>query len=188
MPETSAHALVKPPTLFETMSEHQVAAVEVRRIRASEWRELRSLRLEALLDSPRSFGSTHKEELRRPDRDWRERAAAGAAGEDEIAVAAVADGRWVGMARGRLEARLAHLIAVYVQPEWRQRGIGRAVSQAVVEWARQRGASEVVLSVSDWNQGARRVYEAIGFVPTGVKRPLPWTASVIESEMRLKLG
>ena len=92
------------------------------------------------------------------------------------------------MARGRLEARLAHLIAVYVQPEWRQRGIGRAVSQAVVAWARERGASEVVLSVSDWNQGARRVYEAIGFEPTGVKKGLPWDASVIESEMRLKLA
>jgi GNAT superfamily N-acetyltransferase len=170
------------------MSEHQVAAVEVRRIRASEWRELRRLRLEALLDSPRSFGSTHKDEVRRRDRDWRERAAAGAAGEDEIAIAAVADGRWVGMARGRLEARLAHLIAVYVQPEWRQRGIGRAVSQAVVQWARERGAGEVVLSVSDWNQGARRVYEAIGFVPTGVTKGLPWDASVIESEMRLRLA
>jgi GNAT superfamily N-acetyltransferase len=162
-------------------------AVEVRRIRASEWPELRSLRLEALLDSPRSFGSTHEVEVRRPDRDWRERAAAGAAGEDQIAVAAVADGGWVGMARGYLEGPVAHLIAVYVQPGWRRRGIGRKASEAVVAWARERGAGEVVLSVADWNQGARRVYEAIGFVPTGVKKPLPWNASVIESEMRLKL-
>jgi hypothetical protein len=32
------------------------------------------------------------------------------------------------------------------------------------------------------------VYESIGFVPTGVQHPLPWNASVTESEMRLELG
>jgi hypothetical protein len=31
------------------------------------------------------------------------------------------------------------------------------------------------------------VYEAIGFVPTGVKRSLPWNDVVTESEMRLEL-
>lgn len=101
---------------------------------------------------------------------------------------AIADGRWVGMARGHLEPPIAHLIAVYVRPEWRRRGIGRAVSMAVVGWARERQAGAVVLSVSDWNDGARRVYESIGFAPTGVTRSLPWNPSMMESEMRLELG
>ncbi len=169
------------------MSEHQGADAEVRRIRASEWRSLRSLRLEALLDSPLAYGSTHQHEVLRPDRDWRERAAAGADGEEEVGFAAVAADRWVGMARGYLERPVAHLIAVYVTPDWRQRGIGHAVSQAVVAWARERGASSVLLSVSDWNDEARRVYESIGFVPTGVQKALPWNPSVTESEMRLEL-
>jgi GNAT superfamily N-acetyltransferase len=163
-------------------------APEVRRIRASEWRLLRSLRLEALQDSPLSYGSTHEREVQRTDREWRERATAGGAGEGEVAFAAIADGRWVGMARGHLEAPIAHLIAVYVTPEWRRRGVGRAVSMAVVGWARERRASTVVLSVSDWNDGARRVYESIGFAPTGVTKSLPWNPSVMESEMRLELG
>jgi GNAT superfamily N-acetyltransferase len=156
-------------------------------MRVGEWRALRSLRLEALEVSPLSYGSTHAREVLRPDRDWRERAAAGAAGKEEVAIAAVAAGGWVGMARGYLEPPLAHLIAVYVTPDWRRHGIGEAVSRAVVGWARERGASAILLGVSDWNDGARRVYESIGFVPTGVKRSLPWNAAVTESEMRLEL-
>jgi GNAT superfamily N-acetyltransferase len=163
-------------------------APEVRRIRASEWRLLRSLRLEALQDSPLSYGSTHEREVQRTDREWRERAAAGGAGEAEVAFVAIVDGRWVGMARGHLEPPIAHLIAVYVTPEWRRRGIGRAVSVAVVGWARERQAGSVVLSVSDWNEGARRVYESIGFAPTGVTKSLAWNPAVLESEMRLELG
>ncbi|MDQ2854674.1 MAG: GNAT family N-acetyltransferase [Chloroflexota bacterium] len=162
-------------------------AVEVRRITASEWRELRSLRLEALQDSPRSYGSTYAREATVSDGEWQERAAEGAKGRVSVAVAALADGRWVGMARGYLEPPSAHLVAVYVTPGWRRRGVGQAVSQAVVAWARQRGAREILLSVSDWNQGARSVYEALGFVANGVQRSLPWDASITESEMRLGL-
>jgi GNAT superfamily N-acetyltransferase len=159
----------------------------IRRIQASEWRSLRALRLEALHDSPRSYGSTYAGELRRTDAEWQERAAAGAAGLDEVAVAAVAGAQWVGMARGYLELPAAHLVGVYVRPAWRGRGIGQRVSQAVVEWARERGAREVLLSVSDWNEGARRVYERLGFAPTGVTESLPWDASVTESQMRLEV-
>jgi GNAT superfamily N-acetyltransferase len=170
------------------MGEGRRDGVEVRGIRASEWGSLRSLRLEALQDSPLSYGSTLEREVLRPDDEWRERAAAGAGAEDEVAFAAVADGRWVGMARGYLELPVAHLIAVYVTPDWRRLGIGHAVSQAVIAWARERGASAIVLSVSDWNTGARSVYESIGFTPTGHQQSLPWNQLVTESEMRMELG
>ena len=157
------------------------------RIQASEWRALRTLRLEALQDSPRSYGSTYAREVTRTDAEWQERASAGAAGLDEVAVVAVVDGAWVGMARGYLELPVAHLIAVYVKPAWRGRGVGQRVSEVVVEWARERGASTILLSVSDWNEGARRVYERLGFAATGVTESLPWDASVTESQMRLEL-
>jgi GNAT superfamily N-acetyltransferase len=160
---------------------------EVRRMRADEWRALRAMRLEALENSPLSYGTTHGREILRVDAEWRERAAAGAAGEHEVAIAALAGGRWVGMARGYLEPPIAHLIAVYVTPAWRRQGIAEALSRAVATWARERGASAILLSVSDWNDGARRVYEAIGFVPNGVHRTLPWNDEVWESEMRLEL-
>jgi GNAT superfamily N-acetyltransferase len=162
--------------------------VEVRRVTATEWERLRALRLEALQNSPRSYGSTHAREVLVTDAEWQERAASGAAGVETVAFAAVADGLWVGMARGYLELPAAHLIAVYVTPAWRRRGLAAALSAAVVGWARERAASEIFLSVSDWNTGARRVYEALGFQATGVQKSLPWDATTTESEMRQELG
>lgn len=155
---------------------------------ASEWERLRALRLEALQDSPRSYGSTYAREVLVTDAEWQERAASGAAGIEAVAMAAAVDGDWVGMARGYLELPAAHLIAVYVTTAWRRHGLAAALSAAVVAWAGDRGASEIFLSVSDWNTGARRVYEALGFEATGVQRSLPWDATVSESEMRLELA
>jgi GNAT superfamily N-acetyltransferase len=165
----------------------------VRRIDASEWRELRSLRLQALRDAPRAFGSTYEREAAFSDERWQAIAASGAAGVDDVAVVATVDSSWVAMARGYLArdepsaSRVAWLIAVYVDPRWRGRGLGRAVSAGVVDWARERGASEVRLHVGDWNNPARRVYEELGFTPTGAAKTLAHDPSVPESEMRLRL-
>lgn len=163
---------------------------EIRRIRADEWRELRRLRLRALADAPLAFGSTLAREAAYPDERWIAESA-GAAGDEHVTVvAAVGDG-WVAMARGfpgREDPRCIWLVGVYVEPEWRGNGLAQAVSDGVVEWARARGADEVRLHVADWNGAARRTYERLGFRPTGVKETLPHDASVIETEMRLRLA
>jgi hypothetical protein len=45
---------------------------QVRRIRASECRQYRELRLDALKDSPMAFGERYEESLARPDRFWQD--------------------------------------------------------------------------------------------------------------------
>jgi GNAT superfamily N-acetyltransferase len=162
---------------------------QIRRIRANEWSELRSMRLAALRDAPLAFGSTYEREIAfTPDR-WRRWAAEAATGTEYIAVAV--DGRlWLAMARGSADAddpTSAFVTAVYVAPEWRTHGLGRAVSAAVIDWARQRGFNSIRLHVADWNDGARRLYESLGFEPTGITEPLPHDRSVTELEMRLVL-
>ena len=164
-------------------------------MQASEWRAFRDLRLEALQESPRSYGSTYDSESRIPDEEWQHRAAMAATGARAIGITATVDGRWVGMARGVVDDEAppdepnpsVWLVGVYVTPEWRGRGVGRAVSEAVVDWARERGAREVLLHVADWNDGARRVYESIGFAATGNVETLPHDPSIIEIEMRLTI-
>jgi ribosomal protein S18 acetylase RimI-like enzyme len=49
-------------------------------------------------------------------------------------------------------------------------------------------ASEVVLWVADHNDAARRLYERLGFRPTGESQPLPSNPARSESRMRLPLG
>ena len=164
-------------------------SIEIRRIRVSEWSELRSFRLAALRDTPLAFGSTYEEELRYARHRWERWAADAATGAEYIAVA-VGGQRWVAMARGSVDhgdPSSAFLTAVFVAPEWRARGLGRAVSAAVVDWARRRGLDSIRLHVADWNDPGRRLYESLGFEPTGATEQLPHDTTITEIEMRLNL-
>lgn len=168
--------------------------LEIRRIGASEWRALRALRLRALRDAPLAFGSTLERESAYDQARWRSQANSAAAGADDVAIVAVADGRFVGMARGYLgpseelqPQTVAWLIGVYVDPAWRGQGVATALSSEVVGWARERGVAEVHLHVADWNEAARRTYEALGFTATRATTTLAHEPSITESEMRLRL-
>ena len=46
----------------------------------------------------------------------------------------------------------------------RRRGVGTALIRACVAWAADRGVDRVELKMLEFNQGARRFYEAVGFV------------------------
>jgi ribosomal protein S18 acetylase RimI-like enzyme len=59
-----------------------------------------------------------------------------------------------------LECYLAEL---YVVPERRGRGLGRALMEASIELARSRGADYMDLSTSEDDVAARALYESLGF-------------------------
>jgi GNAT superfamily N-acetyltransferase len=62
------------------------------------------------------------------------------------------------------------VVNVYTEPEWRGRGIARALMRVLMDWAVTRGADRIVLHASD--QG-RPLYESLGFHPTNEMR---WSA------------
>jgi len=57
----------------------------------------------------------------------------------------------------------AYITSVYVPPELRRKGIARRITQAAIEWARERGCVVVRLRAS---ATGRKVYETLGFSPT----------------------
>src|SRR5207245_3960086 len=61
--------------------------------------------------------------------------------------------------RGR---RIVHLIDLYVQEAWRQRGIGKALVRRVADLGRGRGAQAMLWSVYKPNELAARFYERLG--------------------------
>lgn len=171
-----------------------MSELEIRRIGAGKWRELRALRLQALRDAPLAFGSTLERENVYDEARWRRWAAEASAGVDQVGIVALGGRRWVGMAFGYVSPSeepkpqtVVWLIGVYVDPAWRGRGLARALSAEVIGWARERGVSEVHLHVADWNEAARRTYEALGFTASGATTTLPHEPSVTETEMRLRL-
>jgi GNAT superfamily N-acetyltransferase len=69
-----------------------------------------------------------------------------------------------------LECRRATILNVYVDPDFRRKGIARRLMQIMIDWCRTEGFAAVYLHAS---KDGRSLYEALGFEPT--------------TEMRLKL-
>ena len=61
------------------------------------------------------------------------------------------------------QCRRATILNMYVDPEFRRRGIARRLMQVIIEWCRKEGFVNVTLHASD--QG-RPLYESLGFKPT----------------------
>ena len=150
--------------------------VVVRRIRPDDAATFRDVRLLALQTDPTAFGSSYEREVDRPFESWQTWAATTSAGNDQVMLVADAGDRLVGLAgafRIEQKPRSLHLIAMWVEPEMRGKGLGRQLTAGVIEWARNADADELGLWVVDGNDVARRLYENHGFVATGRVQPLP---------------
>jgi ribosomal protein S18 acetylase RimI-like enzyme len=59
--------------------------------------------------------------------------------------------------------RRAHVEALVVDQEHRRAGVGTALMDAAADWARERGATEIVLTVWAGNQAAEAFYQRLGY-------------------------
>ena len=67
----------------------------------------------------------------------------------------------------------AGLFAMWVAPDARHAGIGRALVEHVVDWARSRDFPVLRLLVTETNDAAMRLYERCGFIGRGRAAPPP---------------
>jgi GNAT superfamily N-acetyltransferase len=55
-----------------------------------------------------------------------------------------------------------YLEDVFVLPEYRRQGVGKALMNSVIKIARDRGCGRLEWSVLDWNQSAIEFYQSLG--------------------------
>jgi RimJ/RimL family protein N-acetyltransferase len=127
----------------------------------------RALRLEALKANPEAFGSSHETEAAQPLSWFSERLAGSSV------LGAFRDTELVGIVglavqQGPKKAHKGIIVGMYVRPDARRVGTGRRLMQAVIELARHR-LELVQLTVVRDNEGARRLYAALGFQEYGVE-------------------
>jgi GNAT superfamily N-acetyltransferase len=158
-----------------------MAEVLVRRALEVDWPLVRKVRLRALEDSPEAFASTIARELALPSEEWQRRVGPG------NWVLALHDDEPIGVAAGISEQNRPnserHLVAMWVAPEWRGRGVAADLVEAVQGWSEAQGASTLTLWVAANNGRARRFYERMGFRPTGDRQPLPSNPRVDEERL-----
>ncbi len=71
-------------------------------------------------------------------------------------------------------------LAVFVAPAYQNRGVGTALCEALVDAAVAAGHERIVLSVTDSNRRARRVYEKLGFEVASDPSEKLWREMVLE--------
>jgi ribosomal protein S18 acetylase RimI-like enzyme len=145
------------------------ATLTIRRSERDDWRALKTIRLEALADTPDAYGSTWKENSRWSDAQWKNAAT------NRLYYLAFRDDVVVGMVSGGLND--AHpgtrwLYGMYVTPSDRGCGTADRLVATVCAWARSEEVDEVYLHVTSNVARARAFYTRLGFRPTGETFPM----------------
>jgi RimJ/RimL family protein N-acetyltransferase len=146
----------------------------IRPLAADDAVAFQALRLRGLRESPAAFGSTYEEEADRSLDYVAQRLTANAANGD-VVLGAWEEGALVGVAglyrAGNRKGRHRGTVwGMYVAPEARGRGVGRALLEAIVAHARTvEGLHRLELGVETTNAAARALYLAFGFTPYGVQ-------------------
>ena len=102
-----------------------------------------------------------------------------------VFVAELPDGRLAGFAEvgtrdfadGCLTSPVAYLEGIWVAPDQRRAGVGRALLRAALAWGAARGLGELASDTSPDNLASRAFHEAEGFQEVGqavlYRRPIP---------------
>jgi ribosomal protein S18 acetylase RimI-like enzyme len=142
----------------------------IRPLGADDAAAFHALRLRGLRESPEAFGSSYEEEV-----DRQLEVVAGRLTGDTVVY-----GAWDGEVlagigglyreRNRKARHRATVWGMYVAPEARGRGLGRALLHALVAHARTLdGVDRLELGVTTTNTAARALYLAFGFTSYGIQ-------------------
>jgi L-amino acid N-acyltransferase YncA len=101
-----------------------------------------------------------------PPVDVDERAARFARSADQ-SVVAVAGGHVIGTLQVEVSAHGFGELGMLVVRDWRGRGVGRALLQAAIDWARGQRLHKLCLEVFADNEAAIALYRSCGFVEEG---------------------
>jgi GNAT superfamily N-acetyltransferase len=143
----------------------------VEKVGEEDWARVARVRLEALGQAPEAFGSSLSRELGFGEQHWRLRLRGTPTwlardGDDDVGILSAI--REPGAPEDE-----RHLVSLWVRPDARRRGAGRALLGAAERWAVADGARRLTSWVVAGNDEGAAVHRASGFAPTGATTPLP---------------
>ncbi|GAA0303600.1 RimJ/RimL family protein N-acetyltransferase [Gracilibacillus halotolerans] len=161
--------------------------MKIRKLISADADEYFSLRLEALQDSPTAFATTYEEEKNQSAEKYK---LSFNNSTQATTIGAFKDSQLVGVVTLVKEQhmKLSHrvnLVAMYVKPEERGRGLGKELILTAIEYAKNLGGIEqIYLSVLATNVFAKKLYVSCGFEIFGNdKRALKFNNTYYDEEL-----
>ncbi|WP_435200192.1 GNAT family N-acetyltransferase [Janibacter sp. GS2] len=145
--------------------------ITVRALTEDEWETYRSLRLEALQESPDAFVADHDAEAAQPEEFWRKRMARSArlvaeSDGEQVGVASVGDATESDAENG------GQLFGLWVRPDWRGRSVAASLVRQSALVAESKGFGQLFYWVGSDNGRAVAFASSFGFRPTDERRPM----------------
>ncbi|MCB9745622.1 MAG: GNAT family N-acetyltransferase [Alphaproteobacteria bacterium] len=161
--------------------------LNIRALSPDEGSLLKELRLTALSDTPDAFGETLGEASQRDSAWWGRLTETLTGLGPHVAFVAERGEQTVGLIFGIADKKpeVARAGGLWVSPVARRGGVGRALLQAVLDWAEETGRSEVALWVPEQGDGARALYASMGFAATEARRHVREGMTAVEMRRAL---
>ncbi len=145
--------------------------ITVRALTEDEWETYRSLRLEALQESPDAFVADHDTEAAEAEDFWRARMNRSArlvaeAGDEQVGVVSIGDAAESESENG------GQLFGLWVRPEWRGRSVAANLVRQGAMIAEGQGFARLFYWVGSDNGRAVAFASSFGFRPTDERRPM----------------
>lgn len=141
--------------------------IEIVTLQPEDWRQYRDLRLRALKEEPQAYGSTYEDNAKRPDEFWQKRLEESLIMSTQWLVFAKSDRMLVGMMGAFIEKEQsdsAHIIAVYVIPEARGKGIAKSLMKELLESIKtNKQIKNIIVDVNVEQTVAFNLYKNSGF-------------------------
>lgn len=131
------------------------------RLEAKDWERFRAIRLASLAESPAAFGSQYDEVARRPQSSW--------TGQLESLPTWIIPADTLDIGVVRVDPKVPELLSLWVAPEGRGQGLGKALVEQVQAWVRGHGQEHLELCVKAENLTAIKLYRTLGFVDVGIE-------------------
>jgi ribosomal protein S18 acetylase RimI-like enzyme len=148
----------------------------IRRLEPHEVALHRSVRLRALDDAPDSFGDRFDDISARPPAYWDELTRSVTDPQRHVMFLACSGTAVCGAVYGLVDDHhpdAGRVGGMWVAPESRCRGLGAALLDAVIGWARARGFTRLELSAPSHSPAALALYRRAGFSATGARWRMP---------------
>ena len=141
--------------------------IEIKPMLPDQWKEYKTLRCAALAEAPYAYNSTLEDAMKRSDDDWQQITRQYASHPNSRTHFAFDDDNACGMAACVINGDEVELYAVWVDPAYRRKGVGRALIDFGRAWSQTKGATQLRVGIFDDNPAALAFYRSLGFIDSG---------------------